>query len=129
MHQHAKGTVLYDGEQVVAGHRLHSLATALGSAHADRTATLVPMFGPTIGGEHTVMDGLGLDLSRTLLGSVSYEWRRPFVPEETVHVRVSVDDIHAKGANQFGVVVAEFRDDSGELIQRQSTTFVERNAS
>jgi hypothetical protein len=129
VHEHAKGTVLYDGEQVVAAHRLRSLATTLGSAHADQTATLVPFFGPTIGGEHTVVDGLGMDLSRTLLGSVSYEWHRPFVAEEAVHVRVGVDDVYAKGSNQFGVVVAEFRDGHGELIQRQSTTFVERKSS
>lgn len=129
MHEHAKGTVLYDGDQVVATHRLRSMATALASDHADQTATLVPFFGPTVGGERTVVDGLGMDLSRTLLGSVSYEWHRPFAPEETVHVRVNVDDVYTKGSNHFGVVVAEFRDGHGRLIQRQSTTFVERKAS
>lgn len=128
MHEHTKGTVLYDGEEVVGEQRLRSLARAIGTATAEQTATLVPFFAPTVGGEGTVVDGLGLDLSRALLGSVSYEWRRPFAAAETVRVRITVEDVFTKGGTQFGVVVAEFTGSDGELVQRQSTTFVERSA-
>ena len=37
-----------------------------------------------------------------------------------MHVRVTVDDVYRKGANQFGVVVAEFTGADGALVQRQS---------
>jgi hypothetical protein len=128
VHEHAKGTVLHEGREVVTPSRLRALARAIGTPSAEETATLVPFFGPTIGGEGTVVDGLGLDLSRALLGGLSYEWRRPFRSDETVMVRVTVGDVYTRGRNQFGVVVTEFLDEGSELIQRQSTTFVERAA-
>lgn len=126
MHEHAKGSVLCDVKEVVSPARLRALARAIGTESSEQTASLVPFFGPTVGGEDTVVEGLGLDLSRALLGGVSYEWERPFRPEETVSVRVTVDDVYTRGRNQFGVVRTEFRDQDDELIQRQTTTFVER---
>ena len=36
---------------------------------------------------------------------------------------------YRKGANQFGVVVAEFTGADGALVQRQSVTFIERGAA
>ena len=129
MHEHAKGSVLCEVREVVSAARLRALARAIGTESGAQTATLAPFFGPTVGGEGTVVEGLGLDLSRALLGGVSYEWQRPFRPEETVSVRVTVDDVYSRGRNQFGVVVAEFRGGDGELIQRQTTTFVERRAT
>jgi acyl dehydratase len=126
VHEHAKGSVLCEVREVVSAARLRALARAIGTDSGEQTASLVPFFGPTVGGEGTVVDGLGLDLSRALLGGVAYEWKRPFRPDETVTVRVTVDDVYARGRNQFGVVVAEFRDDDDELVQRQTTTFVER---
>ena len=129
MHEHAKGSVLCELQEVVSNARLRALARAIGTASGEQTATLVPFFGPTVGGEGMIVEGLGLDLSRALLGGVSYQWERPFRPEETVRVRVTVDDVYTRGRNQFGVVVAEFRDDDDALIQRQTTTFVERQAA
>ena len=130
MHEHAKGTVIHEGQEVVSSARLRALARAIGTPTGEQTATLVPFFGPTIGGEGTIVEGLGLDLSRALLGGLTYEWRRPFRSEETVTVRVSVGDVYTRGRNEFGIVVTEFLGDGGtELIQRQSTTFVERQAA
>ena len=130
MHTHAKGQVLYEGQAVLSQDRLQALARAIGSPSGAQTATLVPFFGPTLDGEQTVVEGLGLDLSRGLLGGLAYEWHRPFRPDETVTVRVTVDDVFTRGRNQFGIVVTEFLGSDGtELIQRQSTTFVERQAA
>lgn len=126
MHEEAKGSVLYSGTVQVSEERVRALTGAIGTSTATQTASLVPFFAPTVGGEGTVVDGLGLDLSRALLGSISYEWERTFTVGESVEVTISVEDIYAKGRNQFGVVAAEFRDTAGALIQRQTTTFVER---
>lgn len=129
MDEGAKGRTLAEADLVVTPELLARLAGALGTDSGPRTASLVPSFAATVGGESTVVDGLGLDLSRALLGGLGYEWERPFVPGESVHVRVTVDDVFAKGANQFGVVVAEYTDSDGAVVQRQSITFVERAAA
>ena len=125
----AKGRTLAEADLSITPELLARLSGALGTGSGARTATLVPSFAATVGGESTVVDGLGMDLSRALLGRLGYEWERPFVPGETVHVRVTVDDVFTKGANQFGVVVAEYTDGGGAVVQRQSITFVERAAT
>lgn len=127
----AKGAILFEGEQVVSTEHLRNMTAAIGTPTGAATALLVPFFGPTIGGESTVTDpaGLGLDLSRALLAGLSYQWSRAFVPDETVHVRVVVDDVNVKGSNTFGVVAAEFTDRAGAMVHRQTATFIERGAS
>jgi hypothetical protein len=125
----AEGSTVYRGKEVVDTHRLNGLAWALGSASAEETARLVPFFGPTMAGETHFVDVLGLDLSRALLGGITYEWVRPFRDGETVESRVVIDKVFDKGSNRFGVVVAEFTDGDGALIQRQSSTFIERGAA
>ena len=131
MRQDAKGAVLFEGEQHVRADQLDNLAAAIGTESAAKTATLVPFFAPTVGGEVTVTnpEGLALDLSRALLGGVTYQWQRPFLRDEVVRVRVVVDDVHTKGGNTFGVVAAEFTDLDGQMIQRQTATFIERGAN
>ncbi|MBN9097918.1 MULTISPECIES: MaoC family dehydratase N-terminal domain-containing protein [unclassified Pseudonocardia] len=128
MDEGAKGRTLAEADLAVTPELLVRLTGALGTDSGARTATLVPSFAATVGGETTVVDGLGMDLSRALLGGLGYEWERPFVAGETVHVRVTVDDVFTKGSNQFGVVVAEYTGSDGALVQRQSITFVERVA-
>jgi len=127
----AKGAILFEGEQVVSAEHVRNMAAAIGTATGTATAALVPFFGPTVGGESTVTDpaGLGLDLSRALLAGLSYQWARAFIPDETVHVRVIVDDVRVKGGNTFGVVAAEFTDGGGSLVHRQTATFIERGAA
>lgn len=129
MLEDAKGATLAEEDLTVSADVLTALERALGSTSGADTATLVPWFGAVIGGESIVVDGLGLDLSRGLLAGIDYEWRRPFAAGETVHARVVVEDVFRKGANQFGVLVAEFTDADGALVQRQSVTFIERGAA
>ncbi|WP_300019157.1 MaoC family dehydratase N-terminal domain-containing protein [Pseudonocardia sp.] len=129
MHEDAKGKTLVEDDLTVSAATLTALERAIGTPSGAGTATLVPWFGATVGGESTAVDGLGLDLSRALLAGIEYEWQRPFAAGETVHVRVTVDDVYRKGANQFGVVVAEFTGADGALVQRQSVTFIERGSA
>jgi hypothetical protein len=121
----AAGVVIHQGEAIVSGARIRGVAQALASASGAETATLVPWFGPTVAGEQQFVTALGLDLTKALLGGLSYQWERPFQVEETVGVKVFVQSVTDKGTNRFGVVVSEFNDKSGRLIHRQSATFIE----
>lgn len=123
----AKGQTLVEAEKRVEPVKLAELSTAIGTDTGVETARLVPFFGPTVAGERVLVEGLGLDLSQALLAGHSYEWTRPLEPGETVSVRVLVEDVHEKGSNTFGVVVTEIRDESGDLVQEQRTTFMERS--
>jgi hypothetical protein len=125
----AQGATVHEGDLVVSDARLGDLARVLGTPSGRDTATLVPFFGPTVAGETQVVEVLDLDLSRALLGGLSFQWERPFRSGETVQVRVFVDRVFDKGNNRFGVVVAEFHDTGQQLIQRQSSTFIERTAA
>ena len=125
----AQGATVYSGEQVVSVDLLEAVAAALDTESASETARLVPFFGPTLNGEAHLVDVLGLDLGRALLGGVSYAWVRPFRADESVHTDVVVDKVFDRGSNRFGVIVAEFSDVEGALIQRQTATFIERSDS
>ena len=70
-----------------------------------------------------------MDLSRALLGGLSYRWNRPFRPGEKVSAKVFVEDVYEKSTNQFAIVTAEFRDADGEVIQVHKATFIERGAA
>ncbi|MBS4728594.1 MaoC family dehydratase N-terminal domain-containing protein [Mycobacterium sp. SM1] len=124
----AKGEILIEVRQRVEPVKLAEVAAAIGTESADETARLTPYFGPTVAGEQLLVDRLGLDLSRALLAGQSYEWQRPFEPQEAVTIRVYIDDVYEKGSNTFGVVATEIRAESGELVQQQRTTFIEATA-
>lgn len=126
MNVSAKGQELVSLEQRVEPGKLAELAAAIGTDSGEDTARLTLYFGPTVAGEQRLIDVLGLDLSRALLAGQAYEWARPLVAGETVAIRVVVADVYEKGTNTFGVVSTEIHDSSGELVQRQHTTFIER---
>ncbi len=126
MNREIKGKTIVDTEITVDEARIRDLVSAIGTSSAADTATLVPFFGPTAAGEKSVVGPLGMDLSKALQGGQAYEWHRPFCPGERVNLRVWVEDVTERDSLQFAVVVAEFRDASGGLIQRQRTSFVER---
>lgn len=125
----AEGATVHEGQEVISEAGLAELASTLGTTSGAQTATLVPFFGPTVAGETRFVDVLGLDLSRAMLGGLTYEWVRPFRAGETVAVKIFIDKVFDKGSNRFGVVVAEFHDTERQLIQRQSSTFIERTAA
>ncbi len=127
MNLETKGQILVDTDLVVDEDRLSLLAAAIGTDTAKETARRVAFFGPTAAGQDTVVGPLEMDLSRALQGGQSYEWHRSFVPGETIHLTVSVEDIIDKGTLELATVLSEFRDSDGELVQRQRTTFVERS--
>jgi hypothetical protein len=127
--KHLKGQTLFTVQRVVDPQKLHEVASALDSATAATTATLMPFFGVVVGGEERILEFLELDLARSLLAGFSCEWVRPFRPRESVTAEVSVEDVYEKPGMQFGVVRIRFMDEAGETIQTQRATFVERAAA
>lgn len=126
MNLDAKGRTVVDTELVVDPGKLELLERAIGTATAATTARLVPFFGPTAAGQDSVVEPLGLDLSRALQGGQAYEWHRPFEPGETIRFRVRIEDIFDRGDMQVATVVSEYEGVDGKLIQRQQTVFIER---
>jgi hypothetical protein len=125
----AAGRTVFEGNVAVSGARLADLTRALGPSASDETAGLVTFFGPTVAGDERFVKALGLDLSRALLGGISYEWRRPMRKGDDVHVKMAVDTVQERGNNTFARVVTEFSDAGGKLISRQSATFIERSGA
>lgn len=123
-----KGETLFEISRTIDPGKLDELAQAIDTPTGAQTATLVPFFGPSLQGEEFVRDRLDLDLTRALMGGIAYEWHRPFEASETVDVRLFVEDMYQKAETSFAIVTTEFRDQAGELIQRQRATFIERGA-
>lgn len=126
MNLETKGQVLVETTITVDPDKLAMLADAIGTPTASTTATLVPFFGPTVAGQDSVVGPLDMSLLRGLQGGQSYEWHRAFVPGEQVEVHISIEDIIDKGTMHLATVLSEYRDQAGDLIQRQRTVFVER---
>ncbi len=106
--------------------KMAELEKALGTPSAAHTASLALFFGPTVAGDLGLIDAIGLDLSKALLGGYELRWRRPFVPDEPVVIESRLADVSTKNDMQFGVVETTIRTPEGEEIQTQSTTFIER---
>ena len=124
-----KGETLFEVRRTIDEGKLEELATALGTETGALTAMLVPFFGPSVLGESYFVERMQIDLTRALLGGLSYEWARPFLAGETVDIKAFVEDVYEKSNLLFAVVTTEFRDRTGELIQIQKATFIERGAS
>ncbi|HEX3897989.1 MAG TPA: MaoC family dehydratase N-terminal domain-containing protein [Mycobacteriales bacterium] len=129
MDLNSKGRLIHEAELTVEPVKFAELVAAIGTPTAGETASLVVWFGATIGGDDKLVQALDMDLSRALLSGQRYDWNRPFQPGETVRARLSVEEVTEKGSNHLAVILAEFRDASGELIQSQHTTFIERAAT
>ena len=125
----SKGRTVHEAELRVEPVKLAELVAAIGTPNAADTASLVLWFGATIGGDEKLVAALSMDLSKALLSGHRYDWVRPFRSGETVNAKLVVEDVFEKGANHLAVLVAEFRDADGELIQTQHTTFIERGAA
>jgi acyl dehydratase len=125
----SKGRLIHEADLTVEPIKLAELAAAIGTATAEETASLVVWFGATIGGDDKLVQALDMDLGRALLAGQRYDWTRPFRPGETVRARLTVEEVTDKGSNHLAVILAEFRDSSGALIQTQHTTFIERGAA
>lgn len=107
--------------------KMEELARALGDTpSAAETARIGLFFGPTIVGEQKLVEAIGLDLGRALLGGHEIAWTRPFDADEPVHAEMTMVEHTEKNGMEIGVLETRFTTPSGEPIQTQRTTFIER---
>jgi hypothetical protein len=123
-----KGTILYRGVRRMTSEKLAEMEAAIATPTAGITATLVPFFGSALAGDE-IVSTLGLDLGRSLLVGLDYEWHRPVQPDEALTIEVSIADVYSKASADFAVVATEARDHDGKPVQRQVSTFMERKPS
>jgi len=105
--------------------KMAELEKTLGTASAPETARVALFFGVTATGDLEIVEQIGLDLERGLLGGHEIRWQRPFEPDEEVVIDISLDDVYDKGKNRFAVVASVFSTPAGEEIQRQYSTFIQ----
>jgi acyl dehydratase len=78
-------------------------------------------------------EALGLDMRRVVVGSVSWEYRRPLVAGDELRAvrRVESDESRTgrSGPMRFVTLVTELTSQRGELVVVQRETLIERGAS
>lgn len=121
------GQPLLKAQLVAYKVKLEEVAAALGDTPTSQhTARLGLFFGPTVVGYRNFVDAINLDLGRALLGGHETRWNRPFEPDEQVTAEMIMVDYQEKNGMEIGVFETAFSTPSGELIQTQRTTFIER---
>jgi acyl dehydratase len=83
--------------------------------------------------QQTFVRGLGLVLERIVVGSVSWEYRRPILVGDELRAvrRVESDESRAgrSGPMRFVTLATEFTDQRGELVLVQREVLIERGIS
>ena len=69
---------------------------------------------------------LGLDFTRVLHGSQSYELHRPIVEGETLTVRARIGSIRVKGTSGFLTIVMDMVDAGGLPVATATSVMIER---
>jgi acyl dehydratase len=72
---------------------------------------------------------LGLDYSRVVHGEQAYQWRRPVVVGDVLSATPRIADIYSKGPNEFLVIEAEVKDESGETVGISRSTLLSRGTA
>jgi acyl dehydratase len=72
---------------------------------------------------------LGLNYMMVVHGEQEFEWRRPVVVGDVLTAVPRIADIYAKGPNEFLVIEAEVKDDSGETVAVSRTTLLSRGTA
>lgn len=72
---------------------------------------------------------LGLDYSRVVHGSQSFEYFRPMVAGDEVVVRSHIAEITTRGSNEFLTTQADVVSSEGEVLVRTRSTIVSRGTA
>lgn len=119
-----KGQVVYQTKTRAYQSRMEDLEATLGTPNAAETARIALFFGATASRDLSIMETIGVDMSRTLMAGHEMDWNRPFEPDEDVDVTVTLDDVFDKDGKRFSVLKADYATPAGELIQSQKSTFL-----
>ncbi|MCU1413382.1 MAG: acyl dehydratase [Microbacteriaceae bacterium] len=111
-------------------------------AHATFTEDAVHSAGPdslaTL--THSVVTGhyrdqsafvsaLGLDISRVVVGSVSWEYRRPLATGDQLVATRRIESDETRRGMRFVTLATEFTDAAGDLVLVQREVLIERGAA
>ncbi len=121
-----KGEVLLKAQVRAHTVKMDEIAALLDTETGRETARIGLFFGPTLLGYQRFVAAIGLDLGRALLAGHEIEWTRPFVPDEPIEAELRLADHTLKNGSEIGTVETRFSTPSGELVQTQRTTFIER---
>jgi acyl dehydratase len=77
-------------------------------------------------GQAVVDPELGLDYSRVVHGEQEYDLRRPLVVGDLLKAKPRIADIYAKKSNEFLVIEAEIKDQSGQVVVIARSTLISR---
>ena len=104
---------------------------ARAAGHPEQLAppTFVTTMQIMTSGQVVVDPDLGLDYSMVVHGEQAYEWRRPVRLGDVLSAVPRIVDIYSKGPNEFLVIQAEIRDETGETVVVGRTTLLSRGTA
>ena len=80
-------------------------------------------------GQVVVDPELGLNYSLVVHGEQEYEWRRPVKVGDKLRAVPRIADIYARGPNEFLLIEAEIKDESGETVVVARSTLLSRGTA
>jgi acyl dehydratase len=91
--------------------------------------TFVTVMQIMTSGQVVLDQELGLNYALVLHGEQEYEWSRPVKVGEKLRATPRIADIYARGPNEFLVIEADVKDESGERVVVGRTTLLSRGTA
>jgi acyl dehydratase len=104
-------------------------AKALGYDDQLTPPTFVTAMQIMTSGQVVMDQELGLNYALVVHGEQEYEWRRPVKVGDKLRATPRIADIYARGPNEFLVIEAEIKDDTGKTVVVARTTLLSRGSA
>ena len=104
-------------------------ATALGYDEQVTPPTFVTVMQLMTSGQVVLDQELGLNYALVVHGEQEYEWRRAVKVGDKLRATPRIADIYARGPNEFLVIEAVIRDESGETVVVARSTLLSRGTA
>ena len=72
---------------------------------------------------------LGLNYALVVHGEQEYEWRRPVKVGDRLRATPRIADLYARGPNEFLVIEADIKDETGETVVLARSTLLSRGTA
>jgi acyl dehydratase len=145
LNQELKGKEYQEVDFVVDRDRVLQFADAIGEddpifrdPEAGRSAgyheqltppTFVTVLQIMTSGQVVLDQELGLNYALVVHGEQEYDWRRPVRVGDVLSAVPRIADIYSRGPNEFLVIEAEIRDESGETVVVARSTLLSRGTA
>ena len=91
--------------------------------------TFVTVMQIMTSGQVVLDQDLGLDYSRVVHGEQEYDFRRPVKVGDVLSAVPRIADMYAKGPNEFLVIEADIKDESGQTVVIARSTLLSRGTA